>query len=98
LLKVQAPLRRFSRLGRLLEKTLTVLERWAFLAVMDSGAPDVRAVFSLISHDTLRPKRYFGFIGNVSYRYPRHAAQDDTSPSAFGVENHADHFARDRFR
>jgi hypothetical protein len=38
LLKVQAPLRRFSRLERLLENTLTVLERWAFLAVMDSGA------------------------------------------------------------
>jgi hypothetical protein len=32
LLKVQAPLGRFSRLGRLLDKTLTVLERWAFLA------------------------------------------------------------------
>jgi hypothetical protein len=37
LLKVQAPLGRVSRLGRSLDKTLTVLERWAFLAYIDAN-------------------------------------------------------------
>jgi hypothetical protein len=37
LLNVQ--LGRFSRLGRLRDKTLTVLERWAFLAYLAGYAP-----------------------------------------------------------